>query len=225
MDRVRYIRIFRIAAVANGWTAMITAWGFHRNQILADALGLGPVAGQYLFFTMQANLLAVLWWTIAVLSGRKNAETDAGRMVRGAAALYMLLTGMVYGAVLCRVYAPHGAQAYVNITHHVVTPVLFCVDWMMTEARGNYRWRWVAAWVLYPLGYVVWVMRLGGRTGFYVYPFLDVEYLGAWRVAGNCLGMLVFLALLGMGIVYMNRRFGIREKENLYGKKSRLCEE
>lgn len=215
MNRYIYLRIGRLAAATNGWIAMITALGFHRNQILGEVLGLGPMAGQYLFFTQQANLMAILWWSWAVLRGHRGAVGDTGRIVRGAVSLYILLTGIVYAVILCRVYAPGGSQAYVNITHHVITPALFCIDWAMTEDRGRYRWRWLAAWALYPVGYLVWVMRLGARTRFYVYPFLDMGYLGSGRVALNCIGMLSFMVVLGAGMVCINKKAGLRkDREN-----------
>ena len=209
MDKMVFLRLARLLAMANGWIAMITAAGFHRHQILADVLRISPAAAQFMFFTQQANLLAILWWTWAVLGGARGATGDTGRMIRGAAALYILLTGIVYGAILCRLYTPGGAQAYVNLTHHVITPLLFGIDWLLTEERGSYRWRWLAAWVLYPMAYLNWIIRLGGRTRFYVYPFLDMGYLGAGRMTLHCIGMLVFMAMLGAGMVLLNRKAGI----------------
>lgn len=188
---------------------MITAAGFHRHQILADVLKISPAAAQFMFFTQQANLLAILWWTWAVLSGNRGATGDAGRMIRGAVALYILLTGIVYGAILCRLYTPGGAQAYVNLTHHVITPLLFGMDWFLTEEQSSCRWRWLAAWVLYPMAYLNWIIRLGARTRFYVYPFLDMGYLGVGRMALNCIGMLAFMAMLGAGMIFVNGKAGI----------------
>ena len=196
--------------MTNGWIAMITAMGFHRHRILGDALGLSPLGGQYMFFTPQANLFAILWWTWAVLSGNKSAVSNIGRILRGAAVLYILLTGIVYAGILCRVYAPGGSQAYVSLTHHVITPALFCIDWAVTETRGSCRWRWVAVWMLYPLAYLAWIVRLGARTRFYVYPFLDMGSLGPGRMALNCIGMLFFIAVLGAGMVAVNRKTGMK---------------
>lgn len=210
MEKTVYLRLGRLIAVTNGWIAMVTAMGFHRHQILGDALGIGTFAGQYMFFTQQANLLAILWWTWAVLRGIRGAVHDAGRILRGAAVLYILLTGIVYALILWRVYAPGGSQVYVNLTHHVITPALFTIDWALTERRGSYRWRWIAAWLLYPLAYLYWIMWLGGRTRFYVYPFLDMGSLGPGRVALNCAGMILFIMILGAGLVYINRKAGMR---------------
>jgi len=208
MEKLSYLLWGRLVAVTNGWIAMITALGFHRNQILAKILDMSPVAGQYMFFTQQANLMAILWWTWAVLRGHRTAASDTGRILRGAVTLYILLTGIVYAAILCRVYAPSGSQAYVNLTHHVITPVFFGIDWAVTEVRDSYRWRWIAAWMLYPLAYLCWVIRLGARTRFYVYPFLDMGHLGSGRMVFNCIGMLLFMALLGAGMVFFNKRWG-----------------
>jgi len=208
LSRGWMLRIGRIAAVTNGWVAMVTAMGFHRHQILGDALGIGALAGQYMFFTQQANLLAILWWTWAALRGMRGAGSGAGRVIRGAVTLYILLTGIVYALILWRVYAPGGSQAYVNLTHHVITPILFTLDWTLTEERDSYRWRWIAAWLLYPLAYLSWIMGLGGRTRFYVYPFLDMGSLGPGRVALNCAGMIVFMTILGAVIIYINRKAG-----------------
>jgi len=216
LERIWFLRLGRLTAVTNGWIAMITSLGFHRHEVLGGVLGLSPAAAQYLFFTQQANLMAILWWTWAVLTGRRNAARDTGRILRGAVTLYILLTGIVYAVVLCRVYAPGGSQAHVNITHHVVTPALFCVDWALTETRGGYRWRWIAAWVLYPLAYLSWIIRVGARTRFYVYPFLDVAYLGAGRVALNCIGMLLCMTILGAGMVLVNRKAGVPVGRDMY---------
>lgn len=215
MEKPAYLRLFRLISVTNGWIAMITALGFQRHRILGEALGIGLAAGQYMFFTQQINLAAILWWTWAVLRGRRGAANDIGRILRGAVTLYILLTGAVYAAILYRVYAPGGSQAYVNITHHVITPLLFCIDWAVTEERDSYRWRWIAAWLLYPLAYLSWVFRLGARTRFYVYPFLDMGCLGPGRVAVNCTGMLLFMMALGAGMVFLNKKVGMKNGKNM----------
>jgi hypothetical protein len=44
-------------------------------------------------------------------------------------------------------------------------------------------------WVLWPLAYFVYAMLRGAATGFYPYPFIDVDRLGYAQVLVNAVGV------------------------------------
>lgn len=84
-------------------------------------------------------------------------------------------------------------------------PLAYWAWWLSCVPHGALRWRDVAGWLLFPLGYVIWVFLRGAWVGEYPYPFIDVGQLGWARVGVNALGVMAVFVVLGLVVVGLDR--------------------
>jgi hypothetical protein len=128
--------------------------------------------------------------------------------VRTAAAVYIIVTGVVYFLFL-RKLSPPGTTLFVaNVILHYVVPVMYVVDWLVFVPKGTLRWSQVLYWLAFPLLYAVYTFVHGELTGFYPYFFVNVAKLGYPMVLLNCTLFLVGFALLGSVLVAVDRWLG-----------------
>ena len=145
------------------------------------------------FFTVESNLLAAFVLLVVgfgALAGAKAHRTFA--FLRGAATLYMVITGIVFALLLAgleqrlQVTIP-----WVNTVLHYIMPVVVLVDWLLFPPKFTFTFRQTLIWLVFPLVYLAYALIRGSLTGWYPYPFLDVSQVG-WSVV---IGMSVIIAL------------------------------
>ena len=95
-------------------------------------------------------------------------------------------TGIVYNIVLRQIWNPEGLQMVVDELLHSVIPVLFVVYWLAFVQKEKLLWKNFLPWLLYPSIYLVYILIRGSLSGFYPYPFIDVDSLGYEEVFINC---------------------------------------
>src|SRR5450756_1677160 len=78
------------------------------------------------FFTIESNLLAIV---VLLIGGAVNPRGARWAWVRGAATLYMVITGIVYAALLANVEVGLTAP-WVDSAMHQVTPAVLLADWI-----------------------------------------------------------------------------------------------
>jgi len=144
---------------------------------------------------MQTNLMVTIWLTLAILWHKKpeTLEKITGPL-KGAFTLYITITFIFFAILLAPFYQPTGFAAFSNLILHYVTPVAFIVDWLLTETKNRYKWKYLPYWTIYPLCYLLFSFINGTFTGDYLYPFLNINLLGL-------LGYFISVsALIGVGI-------------------------
>ncbi|PPK92636.1 hypothetical protein CLV92_11365 [Kineococcus xinjiangensis] len=171
----------------------------------------GEWAARFVYFTIQSNtiLAAVVAWSIvATLRGRGHPPV----WVKGGAALFVTITGVVYNTVL----NPGGGEDAVlllqgeveNDTLHVLVPLLAVLDVLLWDRHGRLRWRHAAVWLLYPLAYFGFVLVRGPLVegeNRYPYFFVDVDRFGYPAVLVMALICTVAFWLLGLLFVAADR--------------------
>ncbi len=165
---------------------------FHRT--LVD----GGSAWNFLsFFTIASNLFA-----IAVLFA-----APANGMLRGAATLYLSITGVVYVTLLAR--GDRSLLPWVNAIVHYLMPAAMAVSWLVAPplVKAPYP-RIIAGWLAYPLAYVVYSIVRGAWTGWYPYPFLDLAAKGPAAVAAAVAAIAIVAAALAAAIAWYAKRKG-----------------
>lgn len=161
------------------------------------------------FFTILSNLGVVMVCLAAALQrGRfwRSART------RGAIALYIGVTGLVYVTVLVGLWQPQGLQWWVDNALHRVVPVLYLAWWALCLAHGRLDWRDACGWLAFPLGYVAWVFARGRVVHEYPYPFLDLALHGIAGVTRNALGVTLLFMLIGALLIGLDRLLGRRRR-------------
>ncbi len=123
-------------------------------------------------FTYQSTLTAVVALLASTITIWKGVESRSIDLLRGAATLYMIVTGVVYAVLL------NNADPAVMFDHHVmhqVIPIFMVVSWFWWH-RPAWRipYATTTTWLIYPLVYAVYVLAIYGNvTGDYIYSFLD----------------------------------------------------
>jgi hypothetical protein len=162
---------------------------------------------EFVYFTTQSNTLVgccFLWGALA-----RWLPAGPPAVVRGGVTLYILVTFLVFHLVLANPASGFGDGSVQfgtiqNVLLHTVTPLLALLDWVLVGI-GRPRWRWSAAWLSYPLAYLVFVLVRGAVIHRYPYPFLDVSSLGYAGVTIVAFGLLLVFWLLGLLLVAIGR--------------------
>jgi hypothetical protein len=137
-------------------------------------------------FTMQSNLIVTLWLTLAILWYNKpESLKKISGLLKGACTVYITITLIFFAILLAPFYPPlTGWAGFSNNVLHYITPIAFIIDWILTENKLRYKWKYLPYWILtYPVFYQAFVIIHGTFTGNYIYYFFDVSALGILGVA------------------------------------------
>ena len=179
-DRRRPLALagFRLAvAVLMGIALAFTAY----RAALSGSTGL---VNFFSYFTIDSNILG----TLVFLAGGAalwRAGAGAPDLLRGAAALYLVITGIVYGVALAHYDTPQ-VIPWVNTVVHRVTPLVFLLDWLVDAPAGRVRLPRALVWLVFPALFLVYSLARGPVAQWYPYPFLDPRGHGYLFVAVAC---------------------------------------
>jgi hypothetical protein len=162
----------------------------------------GSLVNFFSFFTIESNLLAIV---VLVVGGVLDPQSERWAYVRGAATLYMVITGIVYAALLANEEVGLTA-AWVDSAMHQVTPAVLLVDWVCFPPWGRASYRAALAWLAFPLVYLAYSLSRGAAVDWYPYPFLDPRHPGGYgRVAAFAVVLAVVMALLAVAVNAIGR--------------------
>jgi len=158
------------------------------------------------FFTILTNLFVAAGYTFPLLApASAHGRYFASASARGSAAVYIVVVGVVYTLLLSQLYHPHGWAKFADVLVHDVAPVFYVVYWFIFAAKEDLRWKDAAAWLGYPLAYLVWTLLRGALVSYYPYPFMNVTTLGYQRVLFNAAILTVVFWVLGLLIILIAR--------------------
>jgi hypothetical protein len=163
------------------------------------------VVNFFSFFTVLSNLFAGAVLLIGALRRPASPRWD---LVRGAAVVYMVTTGIVFLVLLQSAdeverYTPE----FLNWVMHRVMPVYMALDWLVDPPRRVLQRRDVLAWLAFPLAYAAYTLVRGPLAGdWYPYPFLDPDEHGYGGVLVSCVGVAAFIVLLAFAVVWAGNR-------------------
>src|SRR5690606_12194116 len=98
------------------------------------------------------------------------------------------IVGMIYVLVLRDLWNPQGLQLWVDAALHYVIPILFIIHWLNYVPKRKLVWFHSIVWLIPPLLYIAYILIRGDLTGYYPYPFLDVDRSGSATVLYNTAG-------------------------------------
>lgn len=187
------VRIARLGFAGLGIAAIVSA-------VTATTGSLGNF---FSYFTIESNMLAIV---VLIVGGLVNPQSRNWAYLRGAATLFMIITGIVYAALLAN--AEVGlTTAWVDDTLHRVIPLVMLADWIFFSpwTRGSL----VAAlgWLTGPLAYFAYSLLRGPIAHWYPYPFLDPRHEGGYgRVTLYAVVLAGAMGLLAVGVNAIGRR-------------------
>lgn len=135
------------------------------------------VWGALAYFTIQSNLLAVLYTTYLLVAKPSNKSIHT--CLRGVILIALSLTGIVYNFVLYNIFADWGTVGYTfaRSVLHIVTPIGFALDWIVFDRHGDMHLSDAPKWLLYPLIYAAISLVANVLTGNALYFFLTKNTL------------------------------------------------
>lgn len=166
----------------------------------------GSAANFFSYFTIHSNLLAaaVLLWAVWRL-GSASAARD---VLRGAATLYLSITGVVYSLLLAEEEARlQLIIPWVDVVLHRVTPLVMIFDWLIHPPASPPARRHAMLWMIYPLTFMGYTLVRGPLVGWYPYPFLNPARVGGgFGVAAYCAGITLVALVFAWVVVMLGRR-------------------
>lgn len=198
MPRATAIRSYR----AIGAAAILTAVVY--QQVKGLDAGGWHTTNYFSYFTILSNLFAAGILLAGALrgSGPRSKTTD---MLRGAAVMYMLTTGIVYAVLLSgnKVSIP-----WTNAIVHKIMPLVMIADWLIDPPQTELPLRETLLWLSFPVLYIAYTLTRGAIVNWYPYFFVNPHHAGGYlAVIGGILAIGVgMIALIGLVTWMGNRR-------------------
>ena len=199
----------------HGTTAAVAAFGLGAQLTLewvgAAALGteLPPPRSERLlhffsYFTVLSNVLVLV--TSATLLRRPSRDGRVWRVVRASALTGITVTGVVHWFFLRPLVQLSGWASVTDRILHLAVPALAVVGWLLFGPRPRVTGRVVLGSLALPLVWLAYTLAVGAVSGWYPYPFVDVDQLGAAKVALSCLGLTATLGTVSALLWWGDRR-------------------
>ena len=147
------------------------------------------------YFTIQSNLLAA--GTALGLIARPDRDGRTWRVLRIAAIVGMTVTFITYIIVLRPIVHLEGIAKLADIGFHYIAPVLIVLGWYLFGPWPRIDISSLLRHLVWPFGYLVYILALGALSGWYPYPFINVGKIGYPRTLLNALAVTVLLLVVG----------------------------
>ena len=138
------------------------------------------------FFTTESNMIVIL------------ALVWANPILRGAATVYITITGLVFNGLLGGIQETlHLTVGWIDVVLHDVSPLSLIAWWAIAPPRLPLGYaKLISLWMLYPCAYLAYTLVRGAQTSWYPYGFLDPLREGWGIVTLFCTCALVALIAL-----------------------------
>ncbi|WP_421791932.1 Pr6Pr family membrane protein [Hyphobacterium sp.] len=158
------------------------------------------------FFTIWTNLLVAM----GLGANAFFPNTAMGKFfgqdhIRTAVTAFIVVVGIVYHLLLAADHDPVGISAVLNHFLHTIVPAIVFLEWLFNSGTRDTRFVQVISWQVYPVLYTIYTLIKGAVTGFYPYPFLDVNTLGYLGVAQELVGQVIGFVVMGLILVAIGR--------------------
>jgi hypothetical protein len=199
---MRVLNVLRLVAAAATVAAIAFQYGERMDRPLFDA------ANFWSFFTIQSNVLGVVALGALALTPveRRTRTFDA---LRGAAVLYLTITGIVFAVLLSgQQETLQTTSPWVNFVLHQAMPVVLVADLLIEPPRHRLPLGIALAWLAYPLLWFGYTLVRGSIVDWYPYPFVDVDRHGYDGVALNAVVLAVAMAAGAALLAWIANRRG-----------------
>jgi hypothetical protein len=170
VTKQKIVGVLRVAFGALGLVALTV--GYDRDFHTGDAVNF------FFYFTDLSNLFGacvLVYGGFAGLRGRAGVPD----LVRGAAALYLVITGLVYWTLLANTI---NAQTigWENDVVHGVMPAVLVLDWLVSPPARRLGFGKASRWLAFPILYLAVSLLRGPIVRWWPYDFLDPTQPGGY---------------------------------------------
>lgn len=177
------IALTALAAVLIQYTTFISGTG--------DGVAIATLR-YFSYFTITTNCLVAVGWGAAAFAPQSAlGQFFLKDTIRTAVTSYIVLVGVIYHALLASIHDPQGIEWYANHLLHTIVPLAVFLEWLLLSGERTTGFGHIISWQVYPVVYTAYTLIKGSITGFYPYPFLDVNALGYGGVAIQLVGLIL----------------------------------
>ena len=198
-----YVVGYKVFFALLGFSAIVT------EIATIAARGMWNPGNFFSFFAIESNVLVVmslLLGAFALYAKKKSKKLD---FFRGAATLYMVVTGIVFSLLLSGLEGVAlTAVPWDNIVLHYIIPVAAVIDWIIDPPSRRIEFKKALVWLAFPLAYLAYSLIRGPIVNWYPYPFLNPANGGYGQIAVT--SIVIFVA--GIAMVWIVSRIGVKAK-------------
>ena len=126
------------------------------------------------FFTIESNIFGAIVMLVSAGFLAKNKWSSKLDNFRGAATLYMTVTGITYFLLLRGIEDQLQTPVpWINIVLHYAFPIAILIDWFISPISRKITFAKTLAWLSFPIAYVIYSLLRGLVVFWYPYPFLN----------------------------------------------------
>lgn len=183
----------------------IRPWVAFSKNALPDYAGLNLFS----YFTVQSNLLAAgifIYTAYLIVNNKKRSKKYS--LVRGAAVLYMVVTGIVYTTLLQNNVEANSTLGFNwrNFVLHQFGPLFIVAWWLLWPSKHQISSKQALWWLIFPVAWLAYTLIRAQFADWYPYPFLNPEKAGGWTgVTGYCIGITVGFIVLSQLVAWASR--------------------
>lgn len=158
------------------------------------------------FFTILTNILVGLYFTskaFCLTRGPFSLFRKEGALT--AITAFILIVGLIYLVALRNIWTPTGLQFIIDELLHTVIPLFVLFYWYLNIKNSVPTIKSLIIWLLYPIFFLLFVLVRGHFSGFYPYPFLNVDNIGYQQTFIN-IGIIFGVALIVMGTLFLIKK-------------------
>jgi len=160
------------------------------------------------YFTIQANgLVAVTAFTLVRDPAR---DGRVWRVIRLAAVVGITATMIIHWFFLRPLLDLAGWSYVCDLLLHVVVPLLAVLGWLFFGPRPRVTITVVLLGLIWPAAWLAYTLIRGAATGWYPYPFLNLDLLGGARVAGASVGVTGLILVVSLLVWLVDQRLPVR---------------
>ena len=146
------------------------------------------------YFTLQSNFLVFGYFIYMFVTGKSN------KYILGIT-VYITFTFIVFAIMLSSTYHPTGWNQVANVLSHYMVPIMVILYFFILNEEKTFQYKDILMNMIYPLGYIVFMVVHGMITGDYLYPFFQVNNVGILGLIITIFILVLFF--IGLSIMYM----------------------
>jgi hypothetical protein len=180
----------RVARIWFGVTALVAIVGLGLEAAATAMSGGGffdsvpsRLFNMLFYFTIQSNIIIAV--TTLLLAIRVRRWSPVFRYFWLAGIVGILITAIVYHAVLAKNAHFTAVGAVADQLLHTVVPALALTGWLVFGPRNRFTWALVGLSLVHPAVWLTITLLRGALIDWYPYPFIDVSQIGYGRMAVN----------------------------------------
>lgn len=177
---------------------LMVGGGADANSGRTDAhLGIGErFVRLFSYFTIDSNLIVLV--VAILLVAKPDRDGPLWRVVRLDSLLSIVITGLVFAIILAPMVHLSGVALWVTIGFHYISPWLALAAWLAFGPRHRIDWPTFGYAFIWPTCWIAYTIAHGAASGWYPYPFLDVEELGYPIALRNIAVVFIVAGLVGL---------------------------